>query len=117
LWPQSEVWPGDGEFDFPEGDLSGTVQGFHHYAGAAACPACQESVTNLSARFTEWHTYTIEWSPGRIRYLLDSTVVLDSPRNVSTKPMRWQLQTETKGTGTASGNLLVDWVSVWAYAP
>ncbi|HEY9311188.1 ricin-type beta-trefoil lectin domain protein [Williamsia sp.] len=117
LWPQSEVWPRDGEFDFPEGELSGTVNGFHHYAGAAACPSCQESVTNLSARFTQWHTYTIEWSPGRIRYLLDNTVVLDSPRNVANTPMRWQLQTETKGSGAASGNLLVDWVSVWAYSP
>ena len=117
LWPQSEVWPRDGEFDFPEGELSGTPKGYHHYAGAAACPACQEAATNLPARFTDWHTYTIEWSPGRIRFLLDGAVVLDSPRNVADKPMRWQLQTETKGTGPASGNLLVDWVSVWAYAP
>lgn len=116
LWPQSEIWPADGEFDFPEGQLSSTVQGFHHYAGAGSCtPGCQASVST-AARFTDWHTYTMEWSPGRIRYLLDGVVVLDSTSWVPSGPMRWQLQTETRGAGTNAGNLQVDWVSVWAYA-
>ncbi|MFF0817433.1 ricin-type beta-trefoil lectin domain protein [Rhodococcus sp. NPDC003318] len=115
LWPQSERWPQDGEFDFPEGGLAGTAGGFHHYSGAGSCVGgCQELATDIGARFTDWHTYTIEWSPGRIRYLLDDRVVLDSTAWVPSTPMRWQLQTETNGNGSHSGNLLVDWVSVWA---
>ena len=54
---------------------------------------------DIGARFTDWHTYTIEWSPGRVRYLLDDVVVLDSTEWVPTTPMRWQLQTETRGDG------------------
>ncbi len=113
LWPQSGVWPGDGEEDFPEGRLSSVVQAFHHYANA---DGGQDPYTG-TARFTDWHTYTIEWLPGQIRYLLDDVVVLNSTNYVPSKPMRWQLQTETNGTGTDQGNLECDWVSVWAYAP
>lgn len=116
LWPQSEVWPNDGEFDFPEGKLNSTAGGFHHYSGLGACTACQAVATDIGASFTDWHTYTMEWSPGRIRYLLDGTVVLDSRLFVPAGPMRWQLQAETNGYGSSSGHLLVDWVSVWSYS-
>ncbi|RYZ85667.1 MAG: glycosyl hydrolase family protein, partial [Moraxellaceae bacterium] len=68
-------------------------------------------------KFTDWHTYTIEWSPGRVKFILDNTVVLNSTNWVPSGPMRWQLQTETKGNGSSSGNLMVDWVSVWSYRP
>jgi len=118
LWPQSERWPADGEFDFPEGSLAGTASGYQHYAGQGSCTAgCQLVARDIGARFTDWHTYTIEWSPGHIRYLLDDQVVLDSTDWVPSTPMRWQLQTETKGFGSDDGNLLVDWVTVYAYDP
>lgn len=112
LWPQSNRWPTDGEEDFPEGSLAGTAEGFHHYARSAGG---QETV-DTGVPFANWHGYTIEWSPGRIRFLLDDTVVLESTKNVPSNPMRWQLQTETDGYGTHHGRLLVDWVSVWSYA-
>ncbi|WP_193046534.1 glycoside hydrolase family 16 protein [Mycolicibacterium baixiangningiae] len=114
LWPQSERWPADGELDFPEGYLDGTVNGFQHYAGSGACRDCAKHV-DTGAQFIDWHVYTIEWSPGRVRYLLDGAVVLDSTEWVPTTPMRWQLQTETRGDGDNRGQLLVDWVSVWSY--
>ncbi|WP_278315445.1 ricin-type beta-trefoil lectin domain protein [Lolliginicoccus levis] len=118
LWPQSEKWPEDGEFDFPEGNAAGEIGGFHHWSGAGACAdGCQESAIQTGKTFTEWHTFTMEWTPGRIRYILDDQVVLDSTEWVPSGPMRWQLQTETIGTGNSSGNLLVDWVSVYSYNP
>lgn len=116
LWPQSEQWPQDGEIDFPEGGLNGTAKGYHHHAGPVGCGnGCVEAARDIGARFTDWHTYTIEWSPGRLRMLLDDEVVLDTTANVPSGPMRWQLQTETNGNGNSSGHLQVDWVSVWAY--
>ncbi|MGC4232072.1 MAG: glycoside hydrolase family 16 protein [Niabella sp.] len=116
LWPETEKWPDDGEEDFPEGHLSGNVGGFHHYAGAGACIGCQDEATT-TAKFTDWHTYTIEWRPGNIKYFLDGKMILNSDKWVPDKPMRWQLQTETKGEGVHSGNLIVDWVAVYKYAP
>ncbi|MET0701832.1 MAG: carbohydrate-binding domain-containing protein [Mycobacterium sp.] len=111
LWPQSEQWPLDGEMDLPEGALSGTASGFHHFARTAG----GQVGIDTGAKFTDWHVYTIEWSPGRVRMLVDDVEVLNSTQNVPTKPMRWQLQTETNGSGTHRGKLLVDWVSVWSY--
>jgi len=29
--------------------------------------------------------------------------------------MRWELQTETNGTGNSNGHLLLDWVSVYSW--
>jgi hypothetical protein len=118
LWPKSEVWPQGGEEDYPEGALSDTkIGGFHHYAGAGACTnGCQDAASAVGA-YTDWHTYTVEWTPGNVKYILDGTVVLNSSKYVPDGPMRWQLQTETNGSGTHSGNLMVDWVSVYAYSP
>ena len=110
LWPQSEKWPDDGEIDWPEGSLAGTSSAFAHYASSAG----GQDTVDTGVPFTGWHVYTIEWKPGRVRFLLDDTVVLESTKNVPSKPMRWQLQTETDGNGTHAGHLLVDWVSAWS---
>ena len=117
LWPETNKWPDDGEEDFPEGSLGGNITGFHHYAGAGACRGCQDKASIPGQTFTEWHTYTIEWRPGNVKYFLDGNLVLDSDKWVPDKPMRWQLQTETNGQGANKGNLLVDWVAVYKYAP
>ncbi|WP_264005476.1 carbohydrate-binding domain-containing protein [Mycolicibacterium sphagni] len=112
LWPQSELWPNDGEEDFPEGALSSTSNAYAHYARAAGG---QDGV-NTGVAFTGWHVYTVEWLPGHVRFYLDDVLVLDSTKYVPSKPMRWQLQVETDGNGTDSGHLQVDWVSIWSYA-
>ncbi|WP_431239163.1 glycoside hydrolase family 16 protein [Mycolicibacterium aichiense] len=112
LWPQSELWPADGEEDFPEGALSSTSNAYAHYARSAGG---QDGV-NTGAAFTDWHVYTIEWLPGHVRFYLDDALVMDSTKYVPSKPMRWQLQIETDGNGTNSGHVLVDWVSIWSYA-
>lgn len=116
LWPKSEKWPEGGEEDFPEGSLGGNIGGFHHYAGEGACVGCQDPVAT-NEKFTDWHTYTIEWRPSNIKYILDGKVILNSNNWVPDKPMRWQLQTETKGYGSHSGKLMVDWVAVYKYVP
>lgn len=118
LWPQSGKWPDDGEEDFPEGSLGGRITGFHHYAGEGACRGCQDkAITTDMDVFTQWHTYTIEWKPGNVKYILDDKVVLNSDKWIPDTPMRWQLQTETNGYGSNTGNLLVDWVAIYKYIP
>lgn len=111
LWPQSELWPNDGEVDFPEGALSSTSKAFAHYARATG----GQDGADTGKTFTDWHVYTVEWLPGHVRFYLDDNLVLDSTKYVPSKPMRWQLQIETDGNGTNSGHVLVDWVSIWSY--
>jgi hypothetical protein len=114
LWPQSGVWPAGGEEDFPEGSLAEDVGGFHHYSGSGACVGCQDAASS-NFKYTDWHTYTMEWMPGHVRYLVDDKAILDSTKYVPDGPMRWQLQTETNGSGNNAGNLMVDWVAVYSY--
>ncbi|MDI1464714.1 malectin domain-containing carbohydrate-binding protein [Catellatospora sp. KI3] len=117
LWPDSEVWPGDGEIDFPEGNLNGTISAFMHFAD----PAGGQNGYSTSATYTSWHTATTEWSPGKVTFLLDDVVVGTSTTKVPSKPMHYMLQTETcLGSCTtpdsSTGDVLVDWVVVYAKA-
>ncbi len=114
LWPETEEWS-DGEIDFPEGYLDGEVFGFTHCVGTPTVN-CGAADTD-GATFTDWHTYVTEWSPGRVRFLLDGDVVMDYVGEVPTVPMRWQLQTETNGPAAdEAGHVEVDWVTAYEWS-
>jgi hypothetical protein len=117
LWPQSEVWS-DGEIDFPEGDLTGTIKAFMHHVGAPT----QQDYFLTGSGYADWHTATIEWSPNRVAFYFDGRLIGTSTQHVPTKPMHFVLQTETElGSdpvpSITAGNVQVDWVSIWRYAP
>jgi hypothetical protein len=113
LWPQNGSDSQVAESDYPEQDLNQTfVCAFAHYGVGlqdAFCPPID---------FTQWHTYTQEWEPGQRRYYLDGNLIGTSSTGVYEKPEVWQLQVEAhpKQGDTASGRLLVDWVTVYARA-
>ncbi len=114
LWPQSDNW-NEGEIDFPEGDLDGTMWGFNHCRNN---PRANCYYVDTKTTFNDWHTATLEWSPGRITYILDGQVVGSTTSSVPNTPMRWVLQTETNGTQPAShvnGHVLIDWVTVHSW--
>jgi len=118
LWPDSGVWPADGEIDFPEGDLNSNMSAFAHFASSGGG---QDAFT-LSTTFTGWHTATIDWTPGKLVFYLDGKVIGVSTKLVPSKPMHWVMQTETTLNGTApsssaSGHVRVDWVTAYTYTP
>jgi len=120
LWPDSENWPQDGEIDFPEGSLDSTVGAYMHHQGATS--GSQQDGYSSSTTYTSWHTYTIEWTPSSLKFLIDGQVIGDSTANIPDTPMHWVLQTESeiggsKPAASASGNLQIAWVSVWSYDP
>ena len=119
LWPQSEVWPRDGEIDFPEGDLDGKIHAFMHRQGGTS--GGDQDAFSTNARFTDWHTATLEWLPNKVVFMLDGQVIGTSTSRIPNTPMHWVLQTETKLDGTVpndtSGNVQIDRVSVWKYTP
>lgn len=116
LWPDSDVWPRDGEIDFPEGNLDGTIGAFLHRQDATVGWDEEHLVTDTS--YVSWHTATTEWTAQAVRFLLDGQVILTSTQRLPSTPMHWVLQTETQQgvpppPDSAQGDVLIDWVSAW----
>jgi hypothetical protein len=114
LWPDSDKWPDDGEIDFPEGNLDGTISAFAHHAN----PAGGQDPFSSSVTYDAWHTATTEWSQGKVTFYLDGSVLGTSTTMVPSKPMHYVMQTETNLDGHAPtdasvGNIEVDWVVIW----
>ena len=117
LWPDSEVWPRDGEIDFPEGDLSGSIGAFLHHQDASAGNDQDGYPTRKT--FSSWHTAITTWSPGRVSFFLDGVRVGTSAMRVPDTPMHWVLQAETALTGpppakAVSSHVLIDWVAAYS---
>lgn len=118
LWPESRVWPRDGEIDFPEKDLnSSTVHGFVHHQGATV--GSDQAAFRKTIDATQWHTYTIEWSPNLVVFYLDGVEFGRTTDRVPNTPMHWVIQTETvlngQKPGAQTGHVQIDWVAIWAY--
>lgn len=115
LWPDSEKWPDDGEIDFPEGSLDGTIDAYAHHAN----PRGGQDHFCTTARYDTWHVATTEWLPGKVSFLLDGHLVGTSTKQVPDLPMHYVLQTETAlrgGQDPRGGYVEVDWVSIYAPA-
>jgi len=111
LWPDSDDW-NDGEIDFPEGELSGSIEGFVHQPGN---PSQNAFAVNTGARYTAWHTATIEWLPSGVTFLLDGRIV-GTTRTSPSKAMHLVLQTETadgRPAASAAGHVQIDWLTMY----
>ena len=122
LWPDSEKWPADGEIDFPEGSLDAGFAGFVHHRGARS-GSDQKRVpsSGSGATFGAWHVATVEWSPGKVAFLLDGRRLGTETSRVPNTPMHWVLQSETEVRAApipdaSRATVEIDWVSVWRWA-
>jgi hypothetical protein len=120
LWPKSEVWPRDGEIDFPEGELTDKIYGFMHRQGATS--GGDQDWFSTGVGYNDWHTAVTEWTPNSVKFILDGRVIGTSTSRIPNTPMHWVLQTETTLGGgeipaSASGNVQFDHVKVWSYSP
>lgn len=68
-------WPASGEIDIMEhaGNEQNTIHGTLHYPGRSAGDADGGTKT-ISNASSEFHIYTVEWSPERIWFLVDNEV-------------------------------------------
>lgn len=116
LWPQSEVWPRDGEIDFPEGNLDGRIEAYMHHQNGTW--GGDQAAFSTSATFPAWHIATTEWSQDLCVFYLDGKEIGRTTTRVPNTPMRWVIQTETALNGvtpapSASATVEIDWVAVW----
>lgn len=74
IWPSSDRWPQDGEYDFLENGAPGEdcAEAFIHYPHGRG-PVQQEFVreAGCGAPLSEWHTVAIEWTPEHIAGFID----------------------------------------------
>lgn len=116
LWPNSENWA-DGEIDFPEGPLGGEIKGYSH--NVTGTPDKNAWDVSTGKNMSEWHTAIIEWSPGKLRFILDDVAKeFTAPVGLPKVPMHWVLQTETELTATAppvesKGHVYIDWIAMY----
>lgn len=117
LWPDSQnggEGATDGEIDFPEGPLDGHINAFMHPKGGG-----QQDAFDSGASYTSWHTASLEWSPGKVNFILDGKSIGTSTKGVPNTPMQWVIQTESCLDGCPSpstaGHLQIDWAV--AYTP
>jgi hypothetical protein len=117
LWPDSDDWT-QGEIDFPEASLDGTITGSSHRNDGD--PADFAWFLQTATKLDGWHTATIDWEPGRLTYMLDGeSWTTTDPAALPRVAMRWTLQAETEIVDTAparsaSGHILIDWVAAWS---
>ncbi|HEX3641589.1 MAG TPA: glycoside hydrolase family 16 protein [Ktedonobacteraceae bacterium] len=117
LWPDSEKWSHDGEIDFPESGIDGTIGAFMHYQNGTL--GSDQDVYSSTATYTSWHTTSIEWSPKQVNFILDGQLIGTSTTHIPDTPMHWVIQTEsclpTCPAATTAGNIQIDWIT--AYSP
>jgi beta-glucanase (GH16 family) len=113
LWPDSDIWS-EGEIDYPEGGLTGTIWAFNHCLGH---PKDNCDYVHTTAAYTSWHTTSVEWKPSGVSFLLDGKVLKTSTSAIPKTAMHWILQTETNANALtgAAGHMLIDWVSIYSY--
>ena len=117
LWPDSGVWPRDGEIDFPEGDLSKSFYGAVHKRGND--PKATD-VFRSHAFYVDWHVATMEWSPGKVEFFLDGLSLGAGTTATPTTPMHYILQTESClpicPSPQTTGHVYLDWIAIWKRA-
>lgn len=128
LWPASDHW-NEGEIDWPEGGLDGSLYGNSAIRGTRTSNGMQFDPGDRKSSSSspgQWHVATIEWKPGLVQWFLDDQLVdqTTKPEGVPHTPMRWTLQVETADDATSTfpandvaGHIQVDWVVQYAYAP
>lgn len=82
----TNTWPACGEIDIMEqtGQDKNTILGTLHYPGVSP-GAGNSNSTPVPTATSEFHDYTVEWTPDAIKFLVDGTVY-HSFANTSTTP-------------------------------
>ena len=119
LWPDSDVWT-DGEVDFPEVNILAASEqiGINIYDGGWTNHA-----TGVELCDGNFHTFTVEWVPGRLTFFIDGVQNFTTTARVPTTSHHFIMQSETvidtsyPVPNAAAGHILVDWMCIWEYTP
>lgn len=74
VWPSSDRWPDDGEYDFLENGAPGETcaEAFIHYPHPdGPVQQVNPNETNCGAPLSEWHNIAYEWTPDHVKGFVD----------------------------------------------
>ncbi len=79
IWPSSDRWPNDGEYDFLECDNpdAGSVGGWIHspHAPRSDGSVIQDRWESSRWKLNDWHNYAFEWLPSGLKVFVDAEEV------------------------------------------
>lgn len=115
LWPESNIWPPEIDFNETLGASSATVATIHFGTGNRL------DQKDLAISMTKWHTWGIIWTKTRITFTVDGRewASTTATGEIPTIPMRLDLEQRTMcvvGTQCPqkATSMLVDWVAEYA---
>lgn len=128
IWPESGLWPEDGEYDFVELSSPGqqTLEAFMHFPHDADVSVQQRYFSKSGVDTSQWHNYAIEWTPNELVGYVDgvewfrtSGGANDVRRNIQDMPSgHLTIQLDNyDGTDQVPGRMEVDWVRVYPLIP
>lgn len=73
IWPESDAWPEDGEYDFLENEAPGQdcVESWIHYPHNPDVDTQQEFSQKCGVDLTQWHDIAFEWTPDHVKGFID----------------------------------------------
>lgn len=128
IWPESNMWPEHGEYDFLENGRPGMAcaEAFIHYPHPDNVSVQQEYAkeTDCGAPLSEWHNVAIEWTPDHIKGFIDGKEWFsysdgagpNGRSNIQDMPKgHLTIQLDNfHGSGMQSAKYEVDWVRIYA---
>jgi hypothetical protein len=117
LWPDAENWPTGGEVDFAEiwNDPERTaVNSVLHYSSTN-----QQAGATIAVDATQWHTYSVRWTPTEITTYVDGTPIFTTHDTsmFPPGPMHLCIQLDMLGPDIAAGaQMQVAWVKEYSLA-
>jgi hypothetical protein len=118
LWPLSNVWPPEIDFNESGGSLSSTGATVHFTSANSI--AQRTEITNQS----EWHTWGVVWTPKKILFILDGEVwgSINVAYAIPDVPMTLDLEQRAecelgRQCPTQPVSMLVDWVAEYSATP
>lgn len=127
VWPESDLWPDDGEYDLVENYIGDTVpEAWIHYPHPNLPVEQEHGVYDGTLDMTQWHNWAIDWQPDGITGYCDGVEwyhfadgggpngrsdIQDMPSGHATI----QLDNFYGPTGMQSAFIQVDWMKVYTH--
>lgn len=129
VWPTSDKWPDDGEYDFMENGqpAAAGAEAYLHYPHSSSVPVQQEHATKANVDLSQWHNFGFEWTSTGITGYLDGAqwfhyaggAITGTRKNIQDMPSgHLTLQLDAFApSGLTPATMEVDWVRVYSLTP